>query len=201
MIRDLSRSISTTLLQKLRGREESAFVRLQSLFAGTVVGRLQRLGIPRDDLDDQKQEVFLRVWKGLPRFRREQPTDSFRRWILTIVRNVAMDYHQAPQRLSADSDLLQQLPAVDSDDARTQELAMELHQMLNVVRRDFSEVTFSIFMRFWFDGHDTEQIAKDLGMRKGTVREARNRVLRRLREEFAELYDESTWPFSKLSNG
>lgn len=52
---------------------------------------------PQDNLDDLTQEVFLRVWKGLPRFRQRA---QFSTWLYRIVWNVACDHrqHQAKQR-------------------------------------------------------------------------------------------------------
>jgi RNA polymerase sigma-70 factor, ECF subfamily len=55
-----------------------------------------------DGLDDLVQEVFLRAWKGLPRFRQQA---QFSTWLYRIVWNVASDQRQrqAKQRKQLES--------------------------------------------------------------------------------------------------
>lgn len=45
-----------------------------------------------DDLDDFVQEVFLRAWRGLPKFRQSSQCST---WLYRITWNVAIDYRHA----------------------------------------------------------------------------------------------------------
>jgi RNA polymerase sigma-70 factor (ECF subfamily) len=192
-----SRTVSTTLLQRLKIQDQDAYVRLQHLFHATVTRRLKRLGVAAGDVDDLTQDVFLRVWKGLARFQRDGRDASFRRWLQTIIRHVAMDYFQRPQPGRIGTDLLVQLPETLPDDEATSERAGEVHRMLEMVRGDFAESTYQIFVRYWLHGHETDRLAHEYGMTKGAVRAARDRVMRRLRESYFDLYGESEWPFAR----
>ena len=54
---------------------------------------------------------------------------------------------------------------------------------LDLVRPEFTEKTWQAFWRSVIDGHDTADIASDLGMTANAARLAKLRVLRRLRQE------------------
>jgi len=74
-----------------RGREgdRGAMERLVERHHDTVRRLLWRFARTPEDLDDLVQETFLRMVRGLPRWRAEQP---FRHWLLRIASNVGRDY-------------------------------------------------------------------------------------------------------------
>jgi RNA polymerase sigma-70 factor, ECF subfamily len=196
---DDSRSVSTTLLERLIGQENDAYARLQFLFRDTVTAALRRKGVPERDVEDLCQNVFLRVWRGLPGFKRDGQGASFRRWLHTITRNVALDYFRQPRAGRIETDQLGQIPESLDDDTAADQVG-EVHRMLDTIRGDFNETTFQIFVRYWLEGRETDQLAGEYGMKKGAVREARNRVMKRLRETYFDLYGEEEWPFSQLGD-
>jgi RNA polymerase sigma-70 factor (ECF subfamily) len=194
-----SRSVSTTLLQRLVDQENDAYVRLQQLFRPTVAAALRRKGVPERDVEDLCQNVFLRVWKGLPGFERDGRGASFRRWLQTITRNVAMDHFRQPRADRIETDRLGQIPELLDEEGAATDKVGEVHRMLEAIRGDFTETTYQIFVQYWLEGRETEQIASHYGMKNGAVREARNRVMKRLRETFFDLYGEEDWPFAKTA--
>jgi RNA polymerase sigma-70 factor (ECF subfamily) len=194
-----SRSVSTTLLYRLRNRENEAYAQLQDLFGSTVSGRLQRMGIPPGEIDDLSQEIFVKIWKSIDAFRRDAPGQSFRRWLHTILRNVAIDYWNKTRPGRIGTDQLGQVPESLGEQDAAVELAGEVHRMLEMVRPDLTDTTYQLFVRYWFDGHDTDELAREYGMKKNAVREARRRVMHRLRETFFELYGDDEWPFARRS--
>jgi RNA polymerase sigma-70 factor (ECF subfamily) len=60
---------------------------------------------------------------------------------------------------------------------------------LRFVQSQFEERTWIAFWRSAVDGHETQAIADDLGMTRKAVRQAKYRVLRRLRDEIDQLID------------
>ena len=70
------------------------------------------------------------------------------------------------------------------------EIESELtRRALNLIQTEFEERSWLAFWRSAVDGHATTAIADDLGMTAKAVRQAKYRVLRRLREEMDELFD------------
>ncbi|MEM1281554.1 MAG: sigma-70 family RNA polymerase sigma factor, partial [Cyanobacteria bacterium P01_H01_bin.152] len=70
----------------LRG-QKSAFQALYRRYQRPVRGTLFQL-CGEAELDDLVQEVFLRAWKGLPKFRQSA---QFSTWLYRITWNVATD--------------------------------------------------------------------------------------------------------------
>jgi RNA polymerase sigma-70 factor (ECF subfamily) len=100
----------------------------------------------------------------------------------------------ASGRLSQDLvDRLADIPerrddAADSPEAITENAAL-VRQALNMIRGDFQEQTWRAFLRTAVDGRPAPEVAAELGMTKRAVRQAKYRVLQRLREEFDNLID------------
>ncbi len=116
-------------------------------------------------LDDLVQDVFLRAWRGLPKFRQ---TAKFSTWLYRIAWNVASDYRQSAargrtqlQELTKQAPMRQESPDV-----------MHLHYQ-DLVQRGLSEL--SAAHRTVLVLHDLEEmpqkeIAEILGIPVGTVK-------------------------------
>ncbi|NER39226.1 MAG: sigma-70 family RNA polymerase sigma factor [Oscillatoria sp. SIO1A7] len=76
--------------RSLKGDRHS-FRQLYRRYEGKVRSTLYQL-CGSDGLDDLVQEAFLRVWKGLPKFKRKA---RFSTWLYRITWNVAADRRQA----------------------------------------------------------------------------------------------------------
>lgn len=57
----------------------------------------------------------------------------------------------------------------------------------DLIRNDVKPNTWEAFYRVVVEGQETAVVARDLGMQPGTVRVARSRVLKRLREQLGDL--------------
>ena len=83
---------------------------------------------------------------------------------------------------------MQQIPDMLPEDApsRPSDTASLLHRGLEMVKVDFKPVTWDAFWRATVLGQPTEQIAEELGLSAASVRQAKSRVLRRLREQLGD---------------
>ena len=54
---------------------------------------------------------------------------------------------------------------------------------------EYQERTWTAFWRLTVDGHSAADIARDLGMSANSVRQAKFRVMKRLRDEFGEILE------------
>lgn len=55
-----------------------------------------------------------------------------------------------------------------------------------MVRSEFEDRTWQAFWRVAVEGHATAEVAADLGITANAVRQAKSRVLRRLRQELGD---------------
>ena len=142
------------------------------------------------------QEVFLVVMRALPQYRTER--GSFRSWLWTITRNKIIDRRKSPAKRSigiGGSSFLRQLAEVeqaDEVDLPLDEPSDPLGQHalirrgLEQVRVEFQSKTWAAFWRTTIDGLSPDVVAGELAMTNVAVRQAKSRVLRRLREQLGE---------------
>ncbi len=91
-VEDPTESITDTLLVErcVKGDDRHSFRLLYRRYQHRVRQMLDRLCDPTN-IDDVVQEVFLRAWKGLPKFRQNS---QFSTWLYRIAWNVASDRRQ-----------------------------------------------------------------------------------------------------------
>jgi RNA polymerase sigma-70 factor, ECF subfamily len=163
--------------------------RFVALYAPVVRRWGLRAGLPPEDADDLLQQVCLDVCRGIDAFRREQ--GSFTAWVYTIARRRIIDWHRRRgQQADAvgGTDFLQRLqrePAPD-DDSSTAGLPPEalsplVRRALDLVHGEFEPRTWEAFRLVVVEEMATADVAATLGMSPPAVRQAKSRVLRRLR--------------------
>jgi RNA polymerase sigma-70 factor (ECF subfamily) len=190
-------STSSSLVERVRANEPDAWRTLVAIYGPLIYRWCRQLGVARSDAADVAQEVFRSVASQLGGFRRSQPGDSFRGWLYTITRNKARDHfrrHQNRADATGGTDgqiLLNEAvqPATDSsvEGVPTDERRLLAAQILEQLRSEFGPATMTAFWRMVVDGQAASDIAPELGMTEKAVRQAKYRVLRRLREEMKEL--------------
>lgn len=187
----------STLLSGLRNKDEVAWARFAELYTPLVFSWCRRDGCSTDDARDVVQDVFTSVAANIQRLRHDSG-DSFRAWLRTVTRNRVIDYHRKNQKrpnavggTDANEKFHQHAEQLeDSDDGSPeQERAQLLSRALQMVKSDFEESTWHAFWQSTVDGDSTAEIAERLHMKPNAVRQARYRVIRRIREEFGQLLD------------
>jgi RNA polymerase sigma-70 factor, ECF subfamily len=191
---------SATLLSQLRADEADAWKRLVFLYGPLVRTWAGRKGVVGADAEDVEQEVFRVVVARLADFRRDRPGDSFRGWLFGITRNALLTHHrktsQQPQA-GGGTEFRQVMDAVpDPHDGIVEEdpndRAELYHRGLELVRNEFETRTWQMFWQHTVDGQTAADVGAHLGVTSAAVRQAKSRVLRRLREVLGDLLDTPT---------
>lgn len=109
-----------------------------------------------------------------------------------ITRNKLREFRRAsaaePQPGGGDAALLADIPEQEAGEfMQTESQARLVQRALEVLQTEFEEHTWRAFWRSAVEEHRTADIAADLQMTVKAVRQAKYRVLRRLRQEMAEL--------------
>jgi RNA polymerase sigma-70 factor, ECF subfamily len=177
-----------TLVQRCADGEESACAELVGEHQRMVVQLAMNLLGDRDEALDLSQEVFLRVFRTIHRFRGQS---TLRTWIYRIAVNQARNRHRFwRRRHRADQVSLDQHMADHGDvlsDAETtpdrllaqKELAQQLQHALDHL--PFDQRTAIILREI--DGLSYEEIAYSLGVAVGTVKSRLTRARQALRLE------------------
>ena len=192
-----SGSTSRSLLASAKQDDPLAWERVVRLYAPLVASWCRRWGVAEQDLGDLLQDVFAAVASHLNRFRKEEPGDTFRGWLLTIVRNKVRDHfrRRAGEPAAAGGTEaalhMQQIPDPNSlddvlessDDLLYDELMLKA---LESIRSEFHERTWQAFWRVVVEGRTAADAGVEMDMKPGAVRVAKSRVLMRLRRELGD---------------
>lgn len=188
-------STSLSLLNRVRRNDVDAWCRLTELYSPVVYSWCRRAGLQDNDASDAVQEVFRIVFQRLAQFRgAERDGGSFRGWLWTISRNqVRLNFRNrgkqpqafggsdAQMLFSEQADGSRSVGDDEPDVANTRRRI--LHRALDLVKGDFNTVTWQAFSRVTLQDHSIQDVARDLKLTENAVRQAKFRVLRRLREE------------------
>jgi RNA polymerase sigma-70 factor (ECF subfamily) len=129
-------------------------------------------------------------------FRRDRPGDTFRGWLRGITRWKARDHHRdagnEPAAVGGSTamvrlqDLADELSADDEEDPPS-EIAGLLRRALELVRAEFEPTTWRAFLLTAVDNRPAPEAALELGLSPAAIRQAKSRVLRRIRQELGDL--------------
>ncbi len=195
--RDLN-STSLTLLERARANESDAWARLLALYTPMVRYWCILGGLQDSDVDDVVQEVYRSALSGLANFRHDRPEDTFRGWLRAVTRNALALHFRRKGRIpfapgGSEAFLrLQEIadPKVDLPDEDPPAQIRGLYRRaLDLVRAEFEDRTWQMFWLTVVEDRDPEATALEFGVTPVTIRKAKSRVLRRLREEAGDLLD------------
>ena len=190
---------SVSLLERVRGQDADGWRRLVELYSPLLYSWCRRSGFDGEQSADLVQEVFAKVARSIGDFRRDRPGDTFRGWLRIITRNQLRDYTRklAKEPRAAGGTTaqirLEQLTDEQLDQSLSGNGAAEPGELyrraLELIQTNFEERTWRAFWQTTIDGRASGDVAADLGMSPGAVRQAKSKVLSRLRAEFGEVLE------------
>lgn len=143
----VSASDESALVQRARRGDDEAFASLAGLYRGRIATMAGRFARGAHEIDDLVQEIFIRVWKGLDRFREDAP---FEHWIMRVAVRACYDFLRRHRRRRESEVLVDEMPPIsdamgpDSGDGERQRReAWEIVQVLleNLGEKDRLAVT------------------------------------------------------------
>ena len=187
---------SLSLLARARANDQDAWARLTSLYRPLVAFWCRRARCPTEEVEDVTQEVFAAAAAGLATFRRDRPGDSFRGWLRGITRNQVLLYFRRnqgrPQPVGGSDALgqVQNLPDLLVEPADEEaEVSVIYRRAVEQVRGEFEQRTWDIFWRTVVEGLSPAAVAEEMHTTPAAVRQAKSRVLRRLKQEMGEVLE------------
>ncbi|MDY0169996.1 MAG: sigma-70 family RNA polymerase sigma factor [Thermoguttaceae bacterium] len=188
-------STASSLIAAAKTQQPEAWDRLARLYGPMVYGFARSFALQQSDAADVAQEVFASVRTGLARFEHRKPEDRFRAWLYTITRNQVRlhvrrrdraaqavggtEAHQAMQQIP---DSLAEYSTSYSGDGE----APFLRRAMEIIRAEFEPNVWSAFLAFTLHDRTAADVGDELGMSADAVRQAKCRVLRRLKEFLAD---------------
>ena len=162
--------IQVALVKAVLEGDRDSFDRLYSLYAPLVHGILLAR-VPRVEVDDLVQDIFLHAYKKLNTLR---DWAAFGPWIAMIARNRATDFHR---RSRETVELTENMGGTDSHETR----AMEILELIRELPTAYHE---TLILRF-VEGMTGPEIATRTGLTPASVRVNLHRGMKLLREKLA----------------
>ena len=179
------------------GAREDAWVRMTAAYGPFVFRNVQNAGLQASDIDDVVQEVFFKASTSIDSYHHSEKHGSFRAWLSGITRNTLNDFfrrsNSTPHSMGGEIENM-----VDDDSSNDETTGTEdwepipgrvtaestiAHKIIDLIKTDFSETSWRCFWRAVVHGESASAIAEDLKMTAAAVRQAKFRVLSRLRDE------------------
>ncbi len=186
-----------SLLQRARDRDAQAWQQLVKLYRPLVLFWCRRGGLNCLDAEDLSQEIFASAALNLARFHRDRTGDTFRGWLRVITRNQILTHQRRmtgqPQAVGGSEALLrlQEVadPLADCAEEEQVEFSRVCHRVMELVKCEFEEKTWRAFWLTTVEGRTPAALTEELAMTAGGIRQAKSRVLRRLKQEVGDLLD------------
>lgn len=183
------------MLERVLDGDQLAWSRLVEVYSPLVYSLCRSCGVTSADAADILQEVFQSVFCSIGRFRRDRTGDSLRNWLRTITRNKIRDhmrrqrcrpaaaggttaktrFESVPERLSESSE----------EEVEIGANSLMLRHLLKEIQPRFEARTWQAFWMYVVEDKCPGDIAEQLGMSVGAIRNARYKILRRLRAELS----------------
>ncbi len=187
---------SKSLIQRVRSNDQDAWDTLCGIYGPLVYEWARKSGLKKHDSEDIVQEVFRRVATRVSDFEHGNSNSTFRGWLWTICRNSITDRYRKlagdPAQAEGGSfamERVQNAPDwIGNEDASEPELSSKeeaalLRRALKLIENDFAAHTWQAFWEFTIEGISAKDVAHKAGMSESGVRQAKFRVLARLKEE------------------
>lgn len=194
---------SKSLIHRIQARDQAAWCRMVDLYGPLIWSWCRTSGLQPSDADDVCQNVLASVHRGVVTF---EHTGSFRGWLWRITRNAIVSHLRAAEKQGrgrGGSDFAVQIAQVpDSlpeEESSTTANSSLMARAIELIRSEFEPSTWTAFQRMVLEHRPAREIADELGWSGANerdaaagakrVRQAKFRVLMRLRQEFSEIIE------------
>ena len=171
------------LAVKLRQGNTAALAKIIDRYTNyvrTVISNFSRGTIPEQDIDDICAEVFYSLWQQREKL---DIKIGFRSYLSAIARNAVTNRFRREKTPCVDISELEIF-----NDISVEEKA-ELSEMLRCIDEKLSELgekEREIFVRFYFYGEKTSEIAQGMDISESTVRSVLSRTRNKLKDHLTE---------------
>ena len=184
-----------TLIQRVKQADpddQSVWEEFSSFYESFINMLLNKWRCDQREKDDLKQEILLKIWKGMPNYEYKKGEAKFRTWLSTLIKNTMYSYmdkrnRRHPNKLELNEVLL--LPDDKSSLEKVIEEEWSSHVMalaIENVKEVFSGQAVEVF-QMSLDGMSISEIAEKLGIAETSAYTLRSRFKARLKKEFQKL--------------
>jgi RNA polymerase sigma-70 factor (ECF subfamily) len=190
-----------TLIMRAKDQgDQDAWEDFVAYYEGFISLVLAKMGMRYEIIDDLKQNILVKIWKGLHHFEPDSDRAKFRTWLNALIRNTTFTYLKSNKKHGKsvsiddeDSSLMDELenqgPNKIDEMIETEWAAYISNKAMDNIAPLFSERAIEVFHMI-VDGKSIEEVSKIVGIKENSVYKLKNRVKSRLMEEVQQLLSE-----------
>ena len=193
---DTFKTRSTLLMRAKDPNNQAAWDDFADYYAGFIRIILCRMSVPPTEHDDLKQEILLKIWKGLESFDPDSQKARFRTWLFTVIKNVIIQYMRSYSiRKRRHLEVNNNGNCEERESCNTGDLEAIINEeweqymvsrVLDHLRTFFSGKAIDVFL-LSAQGKSSQEICHELNIPANTVYVLRNRVKVRFMSELKTL--------------
>ena len=169
------KSTRQTLIHRIKNQaDDASWKEFTDWYYAYIMVILRRSGIPKESLEDNCQEILLKIWKNITRFDYDLNKCGFRTWLSTVCRNHILSYLTKNQRREVLKKENYDAEQNTEKDAEISEI-IEAEWQIYVAEKAFEKVKVQFtenVLNVYFDyqkGVEPESIAEKMGIALNTV--------------------------------
>ncbi len=186
-------STEQVFIQRLSQSEDAAWDEFVHLYEPRILGFAFNWGLQDADAHDVTQNVLIAVAKALPHFELDESRGTFWNWIATITHREILRRMGQLQRLARTKSDMEDAGIKPGLDRSPESLSRLYSVALLHTEKRCSPTDWRVFRRMWVQGDDPRKIADREGHTTAWVYRAKFRAIEVLRQEVAQLSDDSAF--------
>jgi RNA polymerase sigma-70 factor (ECF subfamily) len=166
------------IIERAKVGDTAAFGQLYDMYADRIYRHIYYRTSNMEDAKDLTQEVFIKAWYALPRYK--QGKTPFLGWLFTISHNRVIDYYRTKRDLAYlnNSILIDDGSVSPETLAEAQLTQQEIRRAILHLPDDQQQVILMSFI----EGFDYSEIAATLNKNEGNIRVIMHRALKSMRK-------------------
>ena len=198
---------SDSLISGAREYDPQSWNRIVNLYTPLIDYWIRKRGIKGDEVENIRQEVFVRLSRSIGNFKRRSDGGSFRGYLRIITENLIRSYYRKDRVEAAGGtgalQMLQQIPVAHdsfsnmfdsySGEANSPnsfcsiENGILFRRIMNWVHGNCSQKYTDVFTSVVLENRPPRDVARDMNISVGSVYQAKSRILSSIREQFNDL--------------
>ena len=186
----------TDLIIQAQKGDQNAFEELVYRYDRNVLSIAMKYAINEDDAKDLYQEVFIRVYRGLKKFRFQS---EFSTWLFRITTNVCLTYKSRSKdhlKVSIDNEFeddeneftAQEELIYEGSSPEEISSGTDLGEIVNSAVESLSPKQKMTFILKHYEGYKIREIAEMLNCKEGTVKKYLFDAIKNLRKKLSPVY-------------
>jgi RNA polymerase sigma-70 factor (ECF subfamily) len=175
----MNHAAEADLIARCQAGNEAAFAELVDQYKNLVFGVIARVVSDRSRVEDLAQDVFLKIYRGLPSFRGDAKLST---WIYRIIINVCSQARSPnPATVSLDEQNADGRPKYQPASVDCAFTDLDLRDQMEKAMAQLPDEWRLLIAAHYFGGQPYQELADTFGMPIGTVKTHLHRAKQKLR--------------------